>query len=91
MTIKLAGVKAATFFSGYPAQVELYEKICSKVAEKYHGRVLSEEAVEKRFPATGADILVTACDRCQAALRKVLPDRDRKRIKQLTELVEERT
>ena len=44
----------STFFSGYPEQVELYEKICARVAKKYHGRVLSEEEVEKHFPATGA-------------------------------------
>jgi Fe-S oxidoreductase len=55
---------------------------------------LSEDTARERlkeFEATGADILVTACDRCQAAFRKVLPPRDRKRIKDLTELVEERT
>jgi FAD/FMN-containing dehydrogenase len=32
--------------------VDVYEKICAKVAKKYHGRVLSDEEVEKRFPAT---------------------------------------
>jgi FAD/FMN-containing dehydrogenase len=44
----------STLFSGYPDQVELYEKICERVAKKYHGRVLPEEEVEKRFPATAA-------------------------------------
>jgi FAD/FMN-containing dehydrogenase len=42
----------STFLSGYPDQVELYEKICARVARKYHGRVLSDEEMEKRFPAT---------------------------------------
>ena len=55
---------------------------------------LSEDTARERlkeFEATGADILVTACVRCQAAFRKVLPAKDRKRIKELIELVEERT
>lgn len=42
----------SSLLSGYPEQVELYEKICAKVAQKYHGRVLSEEEIENRFPAT---------------------------------------
>ena len=42
----------STLLSGYPEQVEVYEIICAKVAQKYHGRVLSDEEVEKRFPAT---------------------------------------
>jgi len=44
----------STLLSGYPEQVEVYEKICAKVAEKCHGRVLPDEEVEKRFPATMA-------------------------------------
>lgn len=44
----------SSFLSGYKEQVEVYEKICAKVAQKCHGRVLSEEEVEKRFPATMA-------------------------------------
>ncbi|MFH1646136.1 MAG: FAD-binding oxidoreductase [Chloroflexota bacterium] len=42
----------STLLSGYPEQVELYEEICAKVAKKYHGRVISDEEAEKRFPAT---------------------------------------
>jgi FAD/FMN-containing dehydrogenase len=42
----------SSLLSGYKEQVDVYEKICAKVAQKYHGRVLSEEEVEKRFPAT---------------------------------------
>jgi hypothetical protein len=44
----------STLLSGYKEQVEVYEKICAKVAQKCHGRVLPEEEVEKRFPATMA-------------------------------------
>jgi 4-cresol dehydrogenase (hydroxylating) len=42
----------STLMSGYPEQVELYEKICARVAQKYHGRVISDEEAEERFPAT---------------------------------------
>jgi len=42
----------STMLSGYEDQVELYEKICSRVARKHHGRVLPDEEVKKRFPAT---------------------------------------
>jgi FAD/FMN-containing dehydrogenase len=42
----------STLLSGYTEQVEVYEKICAKVAQKFNGRVLSEEEVEERFPAT---------------------------------------
>jgi hypothetical protein len=44
----------STLLSGYKEQVEVYEKICAKVAQKCHGRVLSEEEIEKHFPATMA-------------------------------------
>jgi len=42
----------STLLSGYPEQVELYEEICARVAKKYHGRVISDEEAEERFPAT---------------------------------------
>ena len=42
----------STLLSGYKEQVDVYEKICAKVAKKCHGSVLSDEEVEKRFPAT---------------------------------------
>ncbi len=42
----------STLMSGYEEQVEVYEKICARVARKYHGRVLSDEEVETNFPAT---------------------------------------
>jgi len=44
----------STLLSGYPEQVKVYEEICAKVAKKYHGRVISDEEAEKRFPATMA-------------------------------------
>jgi len=45
----------------------------------------------KDFEATGADLLVTACAYCQENFRKVLPEKDRGRVKDLSELVDERT
>jgi len=42
----------SSFLSGYKEMVDAYEKVCAKIAQKYHGRVLSEEEIEKRFPAT---------------------------------------
>ena len=44
----------SSFLSGYEEQVEFYEKICAKVAQKYHGRAYPEEEVEKRWPQTMA-------------------------------------
>jgi len=44
----------SSLLSGYKEQVEVYEKLCAKVAKKYHGRVISEEEMEERFPATMA-------------------------------------
>jgi len=44
----------SSFLSGYKEVVDAYEKVCAKVAQKCHGRVLSEEEMEKRFPATMA-------------------------------------
>jgi FAD/FMN-containing dehydrogenase len=42
----------SSLLSGYKELVDAYEKVCAKVAKKCHGRVLSDEEVEKRFPAT---------------------------------------
>jgi FAD/FMN-containing dehydrogenase len=44
----------STLLSGYKEQVAVYEKLCAKVAIKHHGRVLSDEEMEERFPATMA-------------------------------------
>jgi heterodisulfide reductase subunit D len=43
------------------------------------------------FEATGADLLVTACAYCKDAFQKVMAAGDRERVKDLTEIVDERT
>jgi len=45
----------------------------------------------KDFEATGADVLVTACAYCRDSFRAVLPDKDKGRVIDITELVNERT
>lgn len=45
-----------SFLSGYQEQVEFYEKLCAKIARKYHGRVYPREEVEKRWPQTLAGL-----------------------------------
>jgi heterodisulfide reductase subunit D len=45
----------------------------------------------KEFEATGADLLITACAYCKENFQKVLPEKDRHRVKDITELVDERT
>jgi Fe-S oxidoreductase len=45
----------------------------------------------KEFKATGADLLITACAYCKDNFQKVMPEKDRGRIKDLTEFVNERT
>ena len=55
---------------------------------------LSEDTARERlkeFEATGAELLVTACARCREAFRRVMPARERQRVRDLTEFVEERT
>jgi Fe-S oxidoreductase len=55
---------------------------------------LSEDTARERlgdFEATGAELLVTACAYCRDSFRKALPAKDRARVKDLTELVDERT
>jgi Fe-S oxidoreductase len=55
---------------------------------------MSENTARERldeFRATGADLLITACQYCMENFRKVLPEGDRGRIKDLSELVDERT
>jgi FAD/FMN-containing dehydrogenase len=44
----------SSLLSGYKEIVDVYEKVCAKIAKKCHGKVISEEALEKRFPATMA-------------------------------------
>jgi len=45
----------------------------------------------KDFEAAGADLLITACGYCKDNFQKVLPGKDRSRVKDLSELVDERT
>jgi Fe-S oxidoreductase len=45
----------------------------------------------KEFKATGADLLITACAYCKDNFQKVMPEKDRSRVKDLTEFVNERT
>lgn len=45
----------------------------------------------KEFEATGADLLITGCAYCQENFQKVLPEKEKSRIKDLTEFVNERT
>jgi len=55
---------------------------------------ISEDTAGKRikeFEATSADLLITACAYCKEIFQKVLPAKDRERVKDLTELVDERT
>ncbi|MDH5365203.1 MAG: (Fe-S)-binding protein, partial [Dehalococcoidia bacterium] len=55
---------------------------------------LSEDTARERikeFETTGADLLITACAYCKENFQKVMPAKDRERVKDLTELVDERT
>ena len=55
---------------------------------------LSEDTARERvreFEETGADLLITACAYCKDNFQKVMPDKDRDRVKDLAELVNERT
>jgi heterodisulfide reductase subunit D len=45
----------------------------------------------KEFKATGAVLLITACPYCTENFRKVLPAKDKDRVKDLLTLVDERT
>jgi FAD/FMN-containing dehydrogenase len=45
-----------SFLSGYEEQVEFYENMCAKIAQKYHGRAYPQEEVEKRWPQTMAGL-----------------------------------
>jgi len=55
---------------------------------------ISEDTARERireFEETGADLLITACAYCKGIFQKVLSSPDRERVKDLTELVDERT
>ena len=43
------------------------------------------------FSATGAEMLITSCPYCKEIFQKALPEKERKRVKDLAEFAEERT
>jgi heterodisulfide reductase subunit D len=43
------------------------------------------------FAATGAEVLITSCPYCKEIFQKTLPEKERKRVKDLAEFVDERT
>ena len=45
----------------------------------------------KEFKATGADLLITACAYCKDNFQKVMPGKDKAKVKDLMEFVDERT
>jgi Fe-S oxidoreductase len=45
----------------------------------------------KEFKATGADLLITACAYCKDNFQKVMPAKDKNKVKDLMEFVDERT
>jgi len=45
----------------------------------------------KEFKATGADLLITACAYCRDNFQKVIPGKDKAKVKDLVEFVDERT
>jgi Fe-S oxidoreductase len=45
----------------------------------------------KEFEDTGADLLITSCAYCKDQFSNMLPAKDKEKIKDLTELVDERT
>jgi len=45
----------------------------------------------KEFKATGADLLITACAYCKDNFQKVMPGKDKTKVKDLVEFVDERT
>jgi len=50
----------------------------------------ARERIEE-FKDTGADLMITACAYCKDRFRKVLPAKEKERVKDLVELVDERT
>jgi Fe-S oxidoreductase len=45
----------------------------------------------KEFKATGADLLITACAYCKDNFQKIMPGKDKAKVKDLIEFVDERT
>jgi heterodisulfide reductase subunit D len=65
----------------------------AKAVGGYFGDMASWTARErlKDFEETGADVLVTTCAYCLDNFQKVLPEKEKGRIRDLAELVDERT
>ena len=54
---------------------------------------LSKDTARERieeFKAAGADVLITACAYCKDNFQKVMPEKDRSRVKDLTNFLNER-
>ncbi len=67
---------------------------CGALAVGNYVPNLSEDTARERmkeFEDTGADLLVTACASCKDSLQRVLPEKDRGKVKDIIELVVERT
>ena len=45
----------------------------------------------REFESTGADLLVTACAYCKDSFQEVMSEKNKGRVKDLTEFVDERT
>jgi heterodisulfide reductase subunit D len=60
---------------------------------KYHPDFAKETAKAgiANFVQTGADVLITACPYCKQAFQGALPDKEKARVKDLIEFVDERT
>jgi heterodisulfide reductase subunit D len=78
--IEMKQNRANTLCCGARATANYFPKFAENIAEK------KLEA----FRATGADLLITSCPYCKEAFQKVMVDKDKGRVKDLTELVEER-
>jgi Fe-S oxidoreductase len=65
----------------------------ARVAGNYVPNLSDDTAREriKEFEGTGTDLLITACAYCKDHFQKVMPAKDRGRVKDLAEFVDERT
>ncbi|MFC1860788.1 (Fe-S)-binding protein [Chloroflexota bacterium] len=53
-------------------------------------RSMAESRIEE-FKETGAELLITACPYCKEVFQKVLPEKEKNKIKDIIEFVDERT
>jgi heterodisulfide reductase subunit D len=65
----------------------------SRALGKYHPEFSKETAKKgiEKFKETGADILITACPYCKQAFQGALPDKEKGKVMDLIEFVDERT